>query len=442
MALTDVITEELLRTLETDTDPETVLTRYRASKGPLYGALARATREASTRYATLRQRMTRAHTRVTASEQRAQAAEVRARRAEDAAQAAAQRLAASEATLARNQESLRQVKALAAAGWTTDALATLTRLFTRETAENGQPVADAVARCLAVIQTATDVATAEQQMRTAQDTARQAEAAAVAKARAAKVSANAVDAATWCLRRGIGPDTLTAWQAIATALDMPAADLAQSLATALEQYGTLAAACHAQATERDALATDLQRLRAATQRLRADQARLQAALTAVQDEGSTRVAAAETAAISAIRTTGQRAQQTLGSLDAALAAALARVATAERDAQALQTYIAWARALVDPDPAAWDGVGPEAWLTLFGRWQQWVHRQGLAPEIPLPADLVPTLTRQAQWPTLYGPVRLSLPALSAWLVQGVTTLIVEDGPSTLPGLHQEGRGNA
>ena len=432
MALSDVITDELLRTLETDTDPETVLTRYRGSKGPLYGALARATRDATARYATLHQRLTRARTRVTASEQRAQAAEARARRAEDAAQAAEQRLAASEATLARNQESLRQVKALAAAGWTADALATLTRLFTRETAVSAQPVSDAVARCLAVMQTATDLAAAEQQMRTAQDQARQAEAAAVAKARAAKLRANAVDAATWCLRRGIGPDTLTAWQAIATALDVPAADLAQGLASALEQYGTLAAACHAQAAERDAWATEVQRLRAATQRLRADQARLQAALTAVHDEGSTRVAAAETAAITAIRRTSQRAQQTLGSLDAAVAAAMAHVAAAERDAQALQTYVAWARALGDPDPAAWDGVGPEAWLALVGRWQQWVNRQGVISEIPLPADLAPALMRQAQWPTLYGPVRLSLPALSSWLAQGVATLVLEDRPAALP----------
>ena len=442
MALTDVITNELLRTLETDTDPETVLTRYRASKGPLYGALARATRDASARYATLRQRMTRAHARVTASEQRAQAAEARAHRTEGAVQAAEHRLAAMQATLARHQDAWQQVKTLAGAGWTADALASLTRLFTRETAENGQPVSDAVARCLAVIQTATDLAAAEQHVRTAQDAAREAEAAAVAKARAAKLRANAVDAATWCLRRGITPQTLTAWQSIATALDMPAADLAHGLASALEQYGTLAAACHAQAAERDALATDLQRLRAATQRLRADQARLHAALTAVHDEGSTRLAVAETAAVAAIRRTSQRAQQTLGSLDAAVAAALERVATAERDAQALQTYIAWARALTDPDPAAWDGVGPEAWLALLGRWQQWVHRQGLAPEIPLPADLVPTLTRQAQRPTLYGPVRLSLPALSAWLAQGVATMVLEERPATLPVLHQEGHADA
>ena len=289
---------------------------------------------------------------------------------------------------------------------------------------------------------AADLAAVEQHVRAAQDQARQAEAAAVAKAQAAKVRAQAVDAAAWCIRHGIGAHTLTAWQAIATALDGPAADLAQGVATALERYGRLEVACQAQATERDALATEVQRLRAATKRLRADQARLQAALTAVHDNGAARVAAAETAAVAAIRHTSQRAQQTLGSLDAAVAAALERVAAVEREASAMRQYVNWARALADPDPTAWDGVGPEAWLTLFGRWQQWVQRQGVTTEIPLPADLAPTLARQAQWPTLYGPLRLSLPALSAWLAQGVATLVLEEPPATLPVLHQEDPGNA
>lgn len=131
MALTDVITDELLKTLETDTDPQTVVARYAGSRGPLYGALARATRDATARYATLQQRVTRARTRVIASEHRAQEAEARAGRTEDAAQAAEHRLAVIQATLAQHQGTVQQVKALAAAGWATDALATLTTIFTR-----------------------------------------------------------------------------------------------------------------------------------------------------------------------------------------------------------------------------------------------------------------------------------------------------------------------
>jgi hypothetical protein len=442
MALTDVITDELLKTLETDTDPQTVLARYAGSKGPLYSALARATRDATARYATLQQRVTRARRRVAASEHRAQEAEARAGRTEAATQAAEHRLAVTQAAVAQHQGTVQQVQALAAGGWTTEALATLTTLFTRATADQAHPPDEVVTHCLAVMQAAADLAAAEQQVRSAQDQARQAEAAAVAKAQAAKVRAQAVDAAAWCLRHGIGAPTLTAWQAIATTLDRPAADLAHSVATALDRYGTLEAACQAQAIERDALVAEVQRLRAATKRLRADQARLEAALTAVHDNGAARVAAAETAAVAAIRTTAQRAQQTLGGLDAAVAAALERVAAVEREASAMRQYVTWAQALVDPDPAAWDGVGPEAWLALVGRWQQWVHRQGVAPEVPLPADLAPTLTRQAQWPTLYGPVRLPLPALSAWLAQGVATLVLEERPATLPVLHQEDHGNA
>ena len=442
MALTDVITDELLKALETDTDPETVLTRYRGSKGPLYGALARATRDATTRYATLQQRVTRARTRATASEHRAQEADARAGRAEDAAQAAEQRLAAMQATLAQHQGTVQQVKTLTTAGWTTDTLATLTTIFTRGTAESGQPASEAVARFLAVAQEAADLAATEQQVRTAQGQARQVEAAVVAKARAAKIRTQAIDAAVWCLRRGITPQTLIAWQAIATALDMPAADLAQSLATALERYGSLDAACQAKATERDALATAAQRLRAGTKRLRADSARLQAALTTVHDEGAARVAAAETAAVAAIRRTSQRAQQTLGGLDAAVAAALERVATLEREASAVRQYVVWARAMVDPDPAAWDGVEPEVWLVLFGRWREWLHRHDLTTEVPLPADLAPVLARQAQFPTVYGPLRLSLPVISTLLAQGVATLVLEERPATLSGLPAEGPAHA
>lgn len=46
-------------------------------------------------------------------------------------------------------------------------------------------------------------------------------------------------AAVWCMRRGIGPETLTAWQAAVTSLHVAPDDLAQGLATALEQYGTM-----------------------------------------------------------------------------------------------------------------------------------------------------------------------------------------------------------
>ena len=71
-----------------------------------------------------------------------------------------------------------------------------------------------------------------------------------------------------------------------------------------------------------------------------------------------------------------------------------------------------------------------------------MHRQGVTTEIPLPADLAPALTRQAQWPTVYGPVRLPLPALSAWLAQGVAELVLEERPATLSALRQEGRSHA
>lgn len=52
MALADVITQELLATVDTRTDPQTILARYSGSKGPLYAALARATTEVTTRWQT------------------------------------------------------------------------------------------------------------------------------------------------------------------------------------------------------------------------------------------------------------------------------------------------------------------------------------------------------------------------------------------------------
>ena len=80
MALTDIIEQELLASLNGEGDPQAVLDRHSGSKGPLYAALARATAQGSSRLVEVRAALRSARTEPRDGQARRREAEEQARR--------------------------------------------------------------------------------------------------------------------------------------------------------------------------------------------------------------------------------------------------------------------------------------------------------------------------------------------------------------------------
>lgn len=353
MALTDLIEADLLATLDGETDPQAVLDRYAGSKGPLYAALARATVQATARFRAAREQLRAVEARRKEAAERADQAEARAQQAERRAAAAAQRRQAATDAVARQQALLDQAQALRQAGFDDESLAALARVFAEVAQAEGTTPAAAVARFLKAATDFEGLAAFERQVRQAAERAKKAEAEAQQRERAAKVRTRAVDQAERFVRRGITADTIGAWQAIATQLELPAERLARGLAAALERFGSLEAACQAKARERETLDEEIGRRRAVVAQLQADQDRIRAALQAVATEGTDRLAAAE-----------EQARAALHAVQAAATAAVQEAAgtyqTLLQQAAALGPAVRFAQALWEPHGLGLAALAPEA----------------------------------------------------------------------------------
>ena len=148
MALTDIVEQELLATLDGSGDPQAVLDRYADSKGPLYPAVARATAQATARFGDARGKLREAQARLQATEAQARDAEKRAVQAKRQAATADKRLASPDAALARRQSLLDRADALQAAGFDAAALARLVEALGAGAQAEGKPVAEVVSAFL------------------------------------------------------------------------------------------------------------------------------------------------------------------------------------------------------------------------------------------------------------------------------------------------------
>lgn len=117
-----MIEAELVAALDSGADVTTILRRYGGSKGPLYAALARATKRATENLGSLETRLRAARSQVKAEADRASAAEARAGAAEKRAGDADTRLAKAEAALGKREGLLARVASLEAQGLDAKAL--------------------------------------------------------------------------------------------------------------------------------------------------------------------------------------------------------------------------------------------------------------------------------------------------------------------------------
>ncbi len=193
MALTDVITQELLAAFDTGTDPQPILARYSGSKGPLYAALARATAAATTRLQTVMADAQAAEARRTAAEQAQAAATRDTAAARRSLQAVTRQHTALTQTLEAQHARLAVLQALQDAGWEGESLAALAHVF-HATDPARRPAWRAFVQ---VAQAARDTQDLAARVQAEAERVRRAEAAVATRRTDAHVTAAAVTLARW-----------------------------------------------------------------------------------------------------------------------------------------------------------------------------------------------------------------------------------------------------
>ena len=173
------------------------------------------------------------------------------------------------------------------------------------------------------------------------------------------------------------------------------------MAQALERYGTLEATRERWEEAVADLRTEHGRLRAEVAALRTRRDHLTAAIEAVRDEGLAQVRAAADAARTEVVT---------------LAAGFRELSA---DAARLEKELAFARALAGRDHATWSAVAPETWVGVLSCLELWSEAHLANPEVPMPDPVRKVAKGIAEYTAAYGPARVPLRGLVAWLVEGV-----------------------
>ncbi len=402
MALTDIIEEELLATLDGGADPQAVMNRYAGSKGPLYAALARATAEATVRFGEVRGKLWDAQSRRQAAEAQASDANDRAAQAGRQVAAAQKKLAAAEAALAKRQALLDRAAALKAAGFDDAALGRLTDALTAAAKAEGKLVADIVVAFLEAAGNWRTLAELHAQVAEAEKAAKEANRQARRTQAEAKLSDRAVKASRWLVRNKVTVPTVEAWRAAAEKVGITEETLATGLAHALEQHGTL----------------DATRLAwsAAIGKLQAEHDNLTQELTALRTERdgiTAAIGAARKAGIAEIRSVADQSAAEVHRVAAEFEQLTARSAE-------LGQHIRMAQALHSDNLDDWRAVRPGTWAEILGHLPDWAEaRDAVAVEIQPHPDTCKRVEEQAKYSTLHGPVRLTLPELVEWLEEGI-----------------------
>jgi hypothetical protein len=412
--LTDLIEQELLATLDGEGDPQAVLDRHAASKGPLYAALARATAQATARFAEVRGKLRESQARGRAAAAQASDAEKRAGLAERRASAAEKRLASAEGALAQRQALVGRADALRGAGFDGDALRRLGEALGGAAQAEGKPTAEVVAHFLDAAADGRRLAELRAQVAAAEDQARGTEAACRRKEQEAKVRSVAVDWAVWLMRQRITAETVGAWQAIAAKLGLADEALAAGLARALEEHGSAESAHRAWAVAVTKLRTDHAKLTGEVSALRRERDGLTAAIGAVRD-----------GAIADVRKVAEMAAAEVRRA----AAAFEHLTT---QAAGLARHVRVAEALASQDPAAWERVEPETWAGLLAHLLPWAEARLLAAvDVEPPEGVKGRLEDQGRYPYTKGPVRLTLAQLVGWIATGLERASLETVPARL-----------
>jgi len=401
MALTAIIEAQLLASIDDGTDPEAVIHRYQASKGPLYAALARATGTVRDQFDEVRMELESATQELETLQSQAQTwTDDIATRQGEIGQATAQ-LAILQTQVTQQQASLHALDRLRQQGFDPTTLDQFARLVQEMAVTTPQTPQDTVRQFFAhvqdyaqLVQLHRHVAEAEQRAQVAIDQASRRE-------RQAQVRTQAIQAAEWMVQHHLTSATVTAWQTIAERLQLSDEKLAQGLAATLQTYGTWQTTESALATKIATLGQTQSHLEREVHALRHERSTITQSLQVVEQEGCTRIQAM-----------ADHAQQ-------AFQATIDHLAHLQAEAAALGTAVAWAQAVRSDDPAVWQQVDATAWLGFWAKFQHWLALQPAMETVAPPERLGKRLEQHARSAALYGPIHVSLTELTEWLGIGL-----------------------
>lgn len=282
-----------------------------------------------------------------------------------------------------------------------------------------------------------DAATAESKGHKAQDVADAAEArlrdlaGGVAQAEQVLRQAEALRA------QGCGEETLAAIgrliAAVADGEGIPPEEAVTRLLAAGEHHGHLvdfearavAAEGRLQRTQ-----SELKRLTPAVQALREEREALKAGLAAIAADGTSQLAKAQQVAVTAlqkvqraaelvVQQAGAAAQAQAQAAEQAAERSLAGYRRLTREAATLEHDITFARVLRDPDAGYWQVVAPSTWQVVITRLAAWAGAVAPDLSVPIPDPVKGLVAGSASYPAVYGPLRVPLLGLIAWLSEGI-----------------------
>ena len=221
--------------------------------------------------------------------------------------------------------------------------------------------------------------------------------------------------------------------AVADGEGIPPAQAVPHLLEAGEHHGRLVDfEAQAVAAERrlQRAQSELTRLTPAIQALREEREALKAGLAAIAADGTSQLAKAQQVAVTAVQKV-QRAAELVVQQAGAAAQAQARAAeqAAERslagyrrltrEAALLEQDVTFARLLRDPDAGYWQVVAPSSWQVVLTRLAAWAGAVTPDLPVPIPEPVKGVVAGSVSYPAVYGPLRVPLLGLIAWLSEGI-----------------------
>ena len=427
MTRTETIAEQLLAAVDDPDRLSAIFERYAGSKGPLYNALAVATKHLREEFTGLAERVNRFRQQHTDLDREVDHLDRRAGERQRELQHVEQRLREGRLLLDR-------LDRLAALGFGPVELDQLIELLSRMAADQGLPVQEGVREFFETVARYEQVLSLDLQARratvraqTAQAESERWEAEARRAEAKAKLRREAVDFAEALLKRGVSADELAAWQQIVDRSGLPPA----KLASALEQYGSVSRLVRALEQERNRLQNQKEALEAGLTALRRRQAQLDEALQVISESGRQRLrqAQAEAAraardvqqlAVAAIRQAREEAVRTLAGWDQRLVSTIQRYEALAQEVATMEQDVKLARALRTDADEAWKQVAPRTWEALIRRMIRWAQVAGFNPRAVIPGAVKAMKQGSLDYPALYGELSLPLVGLALWLSQALT----------------------
>lgn len=427
MTRTEAITEELLAAVDDPDQLPTIFERYAGSKGPLYNALAAATKRLREEFIELADRVQKLRQQQAELDRQLDDLDRQARQRHEVLQQAEQRLTEGRPLLDR-------LDRLAALGFGPADLDRLVELLSRMAADRGLPAQEGVQQFFETVACYEQVLSLDLEVRratvraqTAQAEAERWEAEARRVEAKAKLRREAIDFAEALLKRGVSADELAAWQRIVDRSGLPPA----KLASALEQYASLSRLIRALEQERNRLQNQKEALEAGLAALRRRQAQLDEALQVISESGRQRLRQAEAEAaravrdvqqlaVAAIRQAREEAVRTLAGWDQRLASTIERYEALAQEVVTMEQDVKLARALRTDTEEAWKRVAPRTWAALIRRMIRWAQVAGFNPRAVIPETVKAMKQGSLDYPALYGELSLPLVGLALWLSQALT----------------------